>query len=184
MLKVLSSWTEHRVTCHLLSRWRWRRYVPPKSRLTFYELHGIMSQKMVLFITTFVRTSSDVLVHHHSSSLQYMEVNGQLHAPAALTLRKRPEYTFDRRLGGHQSRSGRCGVQNSFCPYREANPGCQARKSYPCNGPWSPIGLWDVEAPTFFRQSAHRWRWDCQPEAPATLYPQEDSWYSFLLEAE
>jgi hypothetical protein len=34
------------------------------------------------------------------------------------------------------------------------------------------------------RQSAHRWRWGCQPHAPATLYPQEDTWYSFLLEAE
>jgi hypothetical protein len=22
-------------------------------------------------------------------------------------------------------------------------------KSYPCNRPWRPIGLWDVEAPTF-----------------------------------
>jgi hypothetical protein len=52
------------------------------------------------------------------------------------------------------------------------------------NRPWRPIGLWDVEAPTFSRQSAHRWRWGCQPHAPAALYPQEDSWYSFLLEAE
>jgi hypothetical protein len=34
------------------------------------------------------------------------------------------------------------------------------------------------------RQSAHRRRWGCQPYAPAALYPQEDSWYSFLLEAE
>jgi hypothetical protein len=24
----------------------------------------------------------------------------------------------------------------------------------------------------------------CQPYSPAALYPQEDSWYSFLLEAE
>jgi hypothetical protein len=24
---------------------------------------------------------------------------------------------------------------------------------------WRPIGLWDVEALTFSRQSAHRWRW-------------------------
>jgi hypothetical protein len=39
-------------------------------------------------------------------------------------------------------------------------------------------------APTFSRQLAHRWQWDCQPYVPATLYPQEDSWYSFLLEAE
>jgi hypothetical protein len=33
------------------------------------------------------------------------------------------------------------------------------------------MGLWDVEGPTFSRQSAHRWRWDCQPYAPAALYP-------------
>jgi hypothetical protein len=31
--------------------------------------------------------------------------------------------------------------------------------------------LWDIEAPTFSRQSAHRWRWGCQPYAPAALYP-------------
>jgi hypothetical protein len=38
------------------------------------------------------------------------------------------------------------------------------------NRPWRPIGLWDVEAPTFSRQSAHRWRWGCQLHAPAALY--------------
>jgi hypothetical protein len=43
-------------------------------------------------------------------------------------------------------------------------------KSYPCNRPWRPIGLWDVEAPTHSRQSAHRWR-KGQPYAPAALYP-------------
>jgi hypothetical protein len=57
-------------------------------------------------------------------------------------------------------------------------------KSYPCNRPWRPIGLRDVEASTFSRQSAHRWRWGCQPYALVTFYAQEDSWYSFLLEAE
>jgi hypothetical protein len=35
-----------------------------------------------------------------------------------------------------------------------------------------------------FRHSAHRWRQGCQPYAPAAFYPQEASWYSFLLEAE
>jgi hypothetical protein len=34
------------------------------------------------------------------------------------------------------------------------------------------------------RQSAQRWRWGCESKAPAALYPQGDSWYSFLLEAE
>jgi hypothetical protein len=31
--------------------------------------------------------------------------------------------------------------------------------------------LWEVEAPTFSRQSAHRWRQGCQPYAPAAFYP-------------
>jgi hypothetical protein len=60
----------------------------------------------------------------------------------------------------------------------------EENKSYPCNRPWRPIRLLDVEAPTFSRKLAHRWQWDCQPQAPAALYTQEDSWYSFLLEAE
>jgi hypothetical protein len=54
--------------CHLLSRlfvawlvlrpWRWRRYVPPKRRLTFNVLHGVIYQKIELFITTAVGTSN------------------------------------------------------------------------------------------------------------------------------
>jgi hypothetical protein len=36
----------------------------------------------------------------------------------------------------------------------------------------------------FSRYLAQSLRWGCQPYAPATLYPQEDSWYPFLLEAE
>jgi hypothetical protein len=51
--------------------------------------------------------------------------------------------------------------------------------NYPCSQPWRPIGLWNVEAPTFSRQSAHRWRY-----VLVTHYPQENSWCLFLLEAE
>jgi hypothetical protein len=40
--------------------WRWRRYVPPKCRLTPNGLHGVISQKMGLFITTAVRTSNQL----------------------------------------------------------------------------------------------------------------------------
>jgi hypothetical protein len=36
-----------------------------------------------------------------------MEVSRQLHAPAALSPGKYPQYPSDRRLGGHHSRSGR-----------------------------------------------------------------------------
>jgi hypothetical protein len=35
-----------------------------------------------------------------------------------------------------------------------------------------------------FRHSAHRWRQVWQPYAPAAFYTQEESLYSFLLEAE
>jgi hypothetical protein len=58
------------------------------------------------------------------------------------------------------------------------NRGCQ---SYPYNRPWRPIGLWEVDASTFCRQSAYRWWWGYQPYTPAVLYPHEELWYSFLL---
>jgi hypothetical protein len=40
-------------------------------------------------------------------------------------------------------------------------------QKFPCNRPWRPIGLWDVETPTFSRQSADRWQCGCQPYTPA-----------------
>jgi hypothetical protein len=50
-------------SCWLIFRpWTWRRYVPPKSRLTFNGLQGIISQKMVLFITTDVRTPNPTIL--------------------------------------------------------------------------------------------------------------------------
>jgi hypothetical protein len=52
------------------------------------------------------------------------------------------------------------------------------KKSYPCTGCRGPYGYKRL------RQLAHRWRQGCQPYVPATFYPQEDSWYSFLLQAE
>jgi hypothetical protein len=42
----------------ILRPWRWRQYVTPKRRLTFTGLHGVISQKIVLFITTALRTSN------------------------------------------------------------------------------------------------------------------------------
>jgi hypothetical protein len=35
--------------------------------------------------------------------------------------------------------------------------------SYPCNRQRRSIGLWDVEDPTFSRNSSDRCRWNCQP---------------------
>jgi hypothetical protein len=42
----------------ILPPWRWRRYVPPKCRVQLYGLHGVISQKMILFKTTAVKTSN------------------------------------------------------------------------------------------------------------------------------
>jgi hypothetical protein len=43
-----------------LRHWRWSRYVPPKLRLTFTGLHGVIAQKIQLLITTVLRTSNTV----------------------------------------------------------------------------------------------------------------------------
>jgi hypothetical protein len=55
--------TRHLFSCWFLARlilrpWRWRRYVPPKHRFTLNGLRGVISRKIVLFITTAVRTSN------------------------------------------------------------------------------------------------------------------------------
>jgi hypothetical protein len=42
-----------------------------------------------------------------------MEMNGQLHAPAALPPGKEHRYPLDRRLGGPQSRSGHSGEEKN-----------------------------------------------------------------------
>jgi hypothetical protein len=45
-----------------LRPWIWRRYVPPKRRLTLNGLHGVISQNMVLF--KILPTSQNHRVHH------------------------------------------------------------------------------------------------------------------------
>jgi hypothetical protein len=60
-----------------LRPWIWRRYVPPKRRLKLNGLHGVISQKIILFITTAVKTSNPtfpllVLFNDASSSSDYM----------------------------------------------------------------------------------------------------------------
>jgi hypothetical protein len=43
--------------------------------------------------------------------------------------------------------------------YHVIADGGEVKWIYSCNRPWRPIGLWDVEAPTFPILSTHRWRW-------------------------
>jgi hypothetical protein len=117
-----------------------------------------------------------------------------------------PRHPLDGRLGEPQSRYRRCGEQKSMA-CRESNPGHQpiARRYTDCAIPaltvndikliivkGTVIPVEAVEAVRvarswgfhIFRNSAHRWRQGCQAYAPDAFYPQEDSWYSFLLEAE
>jgi hypothetical protein len=74
-----------------------------------------------------------------------------------------------------------CSSSRDSWPYGKFH--CQSEE-VKGNRLWRPIGLWDIEALTYSRQSPHRWRWGCQHYAPATLYSQEYSWYSFMLNAE
>jgi hypothetical protein len=50
--------------------------------------------------------------------------------------------------------------------------------------PWRPLGLREDETPTFSDIQPTDGVKVVKPYAPAAFYPQEDSWYSFLLEAE
>jgi hypothetical protein len=55
---LLSRWF---LSCFILRPWRLKRYVPPKRPLIFNGLHGVISQKTILFTTTAVRTSNALL---------------------------------------------------------------------------------------------------------------------------
>jgi hypothetical protein len=45
---LLSGWFLARL---ILRPWRWRQYVPPKRRVTYNALHGVISQMIVFFKT-------------------------------------------------------------------------------------------------------------------------------------
>jgi hypothetical protein len=46
----------------------------------------------------------------------------QLHVPAALSRGNRPRYPLDRKLGGSQTQSGRCGEKENIVPARNRIP--------------------------------------------------------------
>jgi hypothetical protein len=51
-----------------------------------------------------------------------MEKHGQLHALATLPLGKSPWYPLDRRLGGPQTKSGRCSKEKNVLPLPGIEP--------------------------------------------------------------
>jgi hypothetical protein len=54
-----------------------------------------------------------------------MEASGQLHAPAALPPGEQFPYILDRKLGGLQSQSGRCGLEKNPLPLSGLKPAFQ-----------------------------------------------------------
>jgi hypothetical protein len=121
---------------------------------------------------------------------------------------KRPQYPLNK-LSGPQNQSRRYGEEKNLATAGNWNPAVQPltrphtdwaipkwsyyrgrkkererSKAIPVTGRGRLLGLWDVKDPTFSSQSPHRWRWGCEPHTSSAHYPQEDSWYSFLLEAE
>jgi hypothetical protein len=58
-----------------------------------------------------------------------MEVSGQLHALAALPVRKNLWYPLNRRLGGPHSQSGHFEEEKNFLPYQESNPGSSSQQT-------------------------------------------------------
>jgi hypothetical protein len=71
---------------------------------------GLVSQKIELFISTAVRTSNPP--RHEDMSGR----GGIDEWSASRPLGNRPRYPLDRRLGGPQSRSGRCEVEKYLLP--------------------------------------------------------------------
>jgi hypothetical protein len=65
----------------ILLPWRWRRHVPLKRRVTCNGLHGVISQKIVLFITTTVRTSNP-----KRKILFWIDNNPTWHIPSVVTV--------------------------------------------------------------------------------------------------
>jgi hypothetical protein len=47
----------------ILRLWRRGRHIPPKNWLTFNGLHGVISQKIQLFVTTATRTSDAITLN-------------------------------------------------------------------------------------------------------------------------
>jgi hypothetical protein len=69
----------------------------------------------------------------HSSSRHWMEVSGQLHAPAANPQGKSLWYTLDRRLGSPRANldAEAKRKKSHHCPPRELSSGSPARSLFP-----------------------------------------------------
>jgi hypothetical protein len=63
----------------ILRTWRWGRHVSPKRRLAFNGLHGVISQKIVLFIATALRTSNPASCCNEFRDCSCLKISGSIH---------------------------------------------------------------------------------------------------------
>jgi hypothetical protein len=140
-------------TCsYSLARWDWRQVVTVGpcwlNKQPVLRLHSVLVlqwfQRSLNLVTSFVRSfclSCDPLPKQQNRSFSCELLRSRIADFENVRLRSK----------------GQCGLKGFW--------------SCPSDRPWRPIGLWDVEAPTFSRQSAQRWRWSFPPYAPAALPP-------------
>jgi hypothetical protein len=75
---VLSRWFLAQL---ILRPWRWRRTVSPKRRLLFNGLHGVISQKIKLFLTRhFCTYASEVRKTRHKDNRHLKDNTGKISA--------------------------------------------------------------------------------------------------------
>jgi hypothetical protein len=101
--------------------WRWRRCVSPKHRLTLNGLHGVISQRMTLFISHGLvkGKKKDKVVPAPWRRMgsgridpRFLDLGTSWRWVVSFTPRplyprgKSPRYPFERRLGGPQSQPG------------------------------------------------------------------------------
>jgi hypothetical protein len=59
----------------LFRPWRWRRYAPPKHRLVFNGLHGVISLKIVLLETVKLTSFLNIILKEHARKKIFVKFN-------------------------------------------------------------------------------------------------------------
>jgi hypothetical protein len=126
---------------------------------------------------------NSLLMTHLISKIYFYSCTESWHINTSIDLTHKRQTAAWTRAVQHQTTEGGIVPKVRKCgPHISKHFPRDIKKNYLSTRLWRPIGLWDVEATIFTRQSDHRWRWNYQTYAPAALYTQEDSWCSFLLQ--
>jgi hypothetical protein len=72
---IISHWF---LSWFILRPWRWRRYVPPKRRLTFNRLHGVISQKVVPFEEGLTVNTETIFIKEDTWYVSHLQIKTML----------------------------------------------------------------------------------------------------------